>query len=318
MYIQEVTEVAAAATLGISNLLCSKVLSAKLVAFERLSASSWRAASTHGDSTYDTDHATAYVASVLHTHTEESALRKTLQHTTAHCSTPVRQFPSAVYQVTCAQTGAVTSTDVPRGHTVRSSGGAGTMVRGLLRQLSHFPSHAAVSSATAIGNLARHTGGLDVLLESGEGVLEMLEDLADMVDDALEDARAEALTALCNLLEDGRALQVLVRSADALDDIVSGVASCVAPYRVREAMDGRNMEVVTDAAALIGRVLTHPLGEAAVLAHEHAAGVAVGLAAMAHRCADQESSEVALEALCAMLDGARERPMLVCHMYIYE
>jgi len=70
--------------------------------------------------------------------------------------------------------------------------------------------------------------GLDLLLAgSGSEVLEILTHLADMVDDALDDARAEALTALCNLLEDARALQLLVRSSNAMDDIISGVAFCL-------------------------------------------------------------------------------------------
>ena len=73
--------------------------------------------------------------------------------------------------------------------------------------------------------------GLDLLLAgSGSEVLEMLSHLADMVDDALEDARAEALTALCNLLEDVRALQLLVRSSNAMDDIISGVAFCLGTH----------------------------------------------------------------------------------------
>lgn len=78
------------------------------------------------------------------------------------------------------------------------------------------------------------------------------------------------------------------------------------------------MEVVTDSAALVGRLLTHARGEAAVLAHEQAPVVAAGLAAMAHRCADQESSEVAMEALCAMLDGARYMCVYICiHACVY-
>jgi len=251
----EVTDLAAASALSISNLLCSKTLSAKLVGAELASVASW-----------------------------------------------MECCKMSAYSVTSAETQCTTTV----------AQGAGTMVRGLTRQLSHFPSHAAVSSATAIGNLARREGGLDLLLAgSGSEVVVMLEDLADMVDDAHEDARAEALTALCNLLEDSRALQLLVRSSNAMDDIISGVAFCLQPYRVREAFDNGDMEAVTDAAALIARVLSHVRGEAAVLEHEEGPSVAAGLAALAHRCVDQEASLLAMEALRAMLDSAAMRPVLV-------
>ena len=254
----EVTDVAAASTLGLSNLLCSKVISAKCIEAEISSVSMWAAVAGPGAS-------------------------------------------AAGFSVISAETGCTTET----------SRGSGTLVRGLLRQLSHFPSHGAVSSATAIGNLARREGGIDILLASKDDALAMIEDLADMVDDAIEDARAEALTALCNLLEDERALQLLLRSEQALHDIVSGVASCLAPYRIREAMECADMEAVSDAAALIGRVLSHARGEHAVVMHDQAAAVAQGLAAMAHPSADKEASLVAMEALCAMLDGVPTRPMLV-------
>ncbi len=86
---------------------------------------------------------------------------------------------------------------------------------------------------------------------------------------------------------------------------------------MREAIDNTDMEAVTDAAALIGRVLSHVSGEAAVLAHEEAPRVAAGLSAMAHRCADQEASLLAMEALRAMLDSAPMRPATVSQESLY-
>jgi hypothetical protein len=50
--------------------------------------------------------------------------------------------------------------------------------------------------------------------------------------------------------------------------MVSGVAVCLAPFLVREALEQGDTEAVTDAAALIGRLLTDARGEALVMAHE--------------------------------------------------
>ena len=266
----EVTDAAAAATLALSNALCSKALTDFLIA-----------------------------ADAGHTHLHPGALS----------SSPTR--PVVSFSVTSAETGETSFTPA-EGPSVRAQElRRGAMVRGLARHIANFPSHAAVSAATAVGNLARRSGGLDLLLARKDLVCELMEDLADMADEALEGARAEALTALCNLLEDDRALRLLVGCQQALDDMVSGIAACLAPYSVREAMECSDTEAIADAAALIGRVLSNQHCEHVVLMHPDAPQIAAGLAAMVHRSADLETAQVALEALNAMLVGALQRPMLV-------
>ena len=125
----EVTDLAAASTLGLSNLLCSKTISARCVATEPSTVSVWAAAGARGAST-------------------------------------------AEYSVCSADSGRTSTT---------RSRGSGTLVRGLVKQLSHFPSHGAVSAATAIGNLARREGGIDILLASSADAAAVIDDLADMV-----------------------------------------------------------------------------------------------------------------------------------------
>ena len=195
--------------------------------------------------------------------------------------------------------------------------GGGRFLRGLARQLARFPSHAAVSAATALGNLARRSAGLQALLAAGPHlVTEVVHDLADMADAPQEEPRAEALTALCNLLQHDSALRLLVASRAAMDDIVCGVAACLAPYRLRQALDfgGLDMEAVSDAAALIARLLSHSQGQAAVAHHAEVADVAAGLASLVVRSRESEAALSALQALRVLLDGALHRPKFVGHV----
>mmetsp|Transcript_23852 Transcript_23852/g.37306 ORF Transcript_23852/g.37306 Transcript_23852/m.37306 type:complete len:927 (-) Transcript_23852:209-2989(-) len=182
-------------------------------------------------------------------------------------------------------------------------------IGGLLSLLSRYPSNAAISAATAIGNIARRRKGMDYLRRARE-VGRIVEELTNLVDSSHQEAQAEGLTALCNLAAHPEGREEILKS-QGLGEICEGLGEILSAPLLAQALGGSEAgpgteaetisETLGDALSLLSSLCGDQRGRDSLMSQPSAPEICEGVGTVVSRAGDAELLLAALDVLRGML-----------------